>query len=93
MASKGINTPQYKCVNGKFQDLTRYLRNQGSRMNFIGELTGRSWFTEGDTEDAMALSNLVKRKIQDRAANYDDFIEMLEQSGGADDLVADLISR
>ena len=88
----GKLTPQYKTIRQHYASLTGRLKsNAGTRSNLIDELSGRGWFLQGASESPRDLINLVLEKIERKATNYDQFIDMLEQAGGAEDIVEILL--
>ena len=90
----GKLTPQYKTIRQHYASLTGRLKsNAGTRSNLIDELSGRGWFLQGASESPRDLINLVLEKIERKATNYNQFIDMLEQAGGAEDIVEILLGN
>ena len=88
----GKLSPQYKAIQQNIPSLTGRLKsNEGTRSNLIDKLSGMDWFLQGASETPRDLINLVLEKIERKATNYDQFIDMLEQAGGAEDIVEILL--
>ena len=89
---QGKLTPQYKCVQQNYAKLTELLQTiPGIRTNLTAQLTAEGWFVPGSPNGPTDLVNLVLTTIQHNAAEYDNFIAMLQQCGGAEHIVTALL--
>ena len=93
MAGEGVLSPQYKSVHKKYASLTGLLSaNEGTRENLTDQLTFKHWLAPGSSsQSSQTLINLALERIKYKATEYDDFITMLQQSGGANLIVDDLL--
>ena len=90
-ASKGIQTPQYKCVQENYPRLTDHLRiNAQTKVQLFGLFIAKGWCDAGNCPSENVLINIVLNRIKDKSTEYGVFISMLEQIPSMENIVKDL---
>ena len=93
-AGKGIGnqSPQYKSIQKHYASLVGLLKiNSGTRSNLTDQLTTKGWLVPGSSATPNNFIDLALERIKYNATEYDDFITMLQESGGAEHVVDDLL--
>ena len=91
MADKGINSPQFKCVEKNYARLTGHLKtNKEAKNKLFKKFVSGSWHGHGDCPSENDLINIAMERIEYNHCEYGVFIEMLEQVSGMRDIVKNL---
>ena len=92
MAGKGTHSLQYKSIQKHYASLTGLLKiNAGTKSNLTDQLIAKGWLVPGSSATPNNLIDVVMERIKHSATFYDDFIVMLQQCGGAEHIVDDLL--
>ena len=94
IASKGINSSEYECVQRNYAVLTERLRtNKQAKKELFDEFVSKKWHGPGDCPSENDLVNIALNKIKQDPSEYKVFIAMLEQVSGIRDIVENLKGR
>lgn len=89
--SAGRRSTEYKCVQSKYSRLTGHLKmNKQDLKDLFDKFIAQGWHGPGDCPGENALINIALQRIQDNPTELKEFIEMLEQITGMNNITNDL---